>query len=51
MKNFNVGGSLENLICRGAFPKNQYIGGDCLKMGGLNSLQISKGSLGKKEGV
>ena len=52
--------SLKNLIFRkgvgvgggwgGGVTKNQYIGGDCLKRGGLDSLQNRfKGELGKKE--
>ena len=34
----------------GGVTKNQYIGGDCLRRGGLDSLQNRfKGELGKKE--
>ena len=34
------GGSLKNSIFRGGILKNQYIGEDCLKSGGLDSLSI-----------
>ena len=34
------GGSLKNPIFKGEVTKNQYIVGNCLKRGGLDSLQI-----------
>ena len=40
MKNFNIkGGSVKNLII-GGFTKNQYMGGNCLKEGSFDNLQV-----------
>ena len=43
-------GSLKSLVFKEGFTKSQYIGGNCLKRGGLDSLQILRG-LGAQEGV
>ena len=40
VKDEKYGGSLKNPIFRGGILKNQYIGEDCLKSGGLDSLSI-----------
>ena len=48
MKNNYFGGSLKNLIFRGGFTKNQYIGG-LSKEGGLGKFADLRGGLDKKE--
>ena len=46
MKNFNIFGVHGKIqVLDGGFMKNQYIGRDCLKRGGLDSLHISVGGV------
>ena len=46
MKNFNIFGVHGKIqVLDGGFMKNQYIGRDCLKGGGLDSLHISVGGV------
>ena len=51
MKNFNIFGVHWKIRLLGGILKNQYIGGDCLKGGGLGQFVDLRGELNKKDGV